>query len=153
MEIRSDQMPLKSILLVEDDECTLDLLVTIINLKFSPVALYCAVNGRAGLELFDEHKPDIVITDINMPEMDGVQLAGKIRASKLDSKVIVLTANTGKIAMEHDNGEAFEVDHFILKPIDFGLLFTAIKQCFGDPVHQVCGYNCAREPEIQAASG
>jgi len=137
MEPKSNPDPLISILLVEDDKASRDVLVTILARKFPAVSLYSAVNGRTGLELFIEHKPDIVITDINMPEMGGAQMAGKIRAIKPDTKFIVLTGNTGKVALEHAEGEGLEVDHYIQKPVDFGMLFGAIEKCLGELAQQV----------------
>ena len=50
--------------------------------------IYTAINGRLGLELFKEHTPDIVITDINMSKMCGEQMAENIRAIKPDTKII-----------------------------------------------------------------
>jgi DNA-binding response OmpR family regulator len=129
MEAISDPMPLISILYVEDDMDTLELLTTILADKFPDVALYSASNGRMGLELFKEHLPDIVITDINMPELNGVQMTDKIRAIKPDAKIIVLTADDGKATMEYAVGKGFEIDHYILKLIDFRVLFAAIKWC------------------------
>lgn len=136
MESKSNPNPSNSILLVEDDKATLELLATIISLKYPEVVLHRAFNGRKGLELFKEHKPDIVITDMNMPEMNGVHLADKIRVSEPDTKIILLTANTGKVTLEHADGESFEIDHYILKPVKFGILFAAIDQCLGEPAQQ-----------------
>ena len=136
MESIADTNPSISILLVEDDNTTRDLLGSIITLKFTDVALHTAGNGRTGLELFKTHTPDIVITDINMPEMGGVQMAGKIRAIKPDTKLIVLTGNTEKAALEHADGEGLEIDHYILKPVDFRMLFAAIEKCLGELAQQ-----------------
>ncbi len=52
-----------------------------IPLKFPDVELYTAENGKAGLDIFHEHAPDIVITDINMPVMDGIKMATEIKAA------------------------------------------------------------------------
>jgi YesN/AraC family two-component response regulator len=132
MKPRTNPMPSISILLVEDDSDTLEVLAKIFPIKFPDVALHTAINGRAGLELYKTHTPDIVITDVNMPELSGVQMADKIRAIKPDVKIIVLTAKTGKASLEHAVGEGFEIDHYILKPVNFGILFAAIEQCIGE---------------------
>jgi len=121
-----------SILIVEDDKDSKDLLVTIIGKKYPGLSIYFAINGKTGLELFKEHTPDIVITDINMPVMGGVQMTDKIRAIKPDTKIIVLTADTGKAALEDAVGKGFEIDHYIMKPVDFRELFAAIEQCIGE---------------------
>jgi YesN/AraC family two-component response regulator len=121
-----------SVLLVEDDKTTLDLLAIILTKKYPNAALYTAINARTGLELFTTHMPDIVITDINMPGMSGVQMAAKIWAIKPGSKLIVISGNTGKLPLVNSNGEGFEIEHYIEKPVNFGKLFAAIEQCFGE---------------------
>jgi YesN/AraC family two-component response regulator len=121
-----------SILLVEDDTATLGILASILPIKFPDVTLYTANNGISGLELFKTRFPGIVVTDINMPEMGGVQMADKIRAIKPDAKIIVLTADTGKIILEEAVGEGFEIDHYIMKPVNFDILFAAIEQCISE---------------------
>jgi len=91
LESISDPAQTISVLLVEDVNVTLDLLTIILAKKFPDVAFHTAINGRKGLELFKSHLPDVVITDINMPEMCGVQMSGKIRAINPDTKFIVST--------------------------------------------------------------
>jgi YesN/AraC family two-component response regulator len=121
-----------SILVVEDEVITLEYLVTILSKKFPGVALYKALNGRTGLELFKEHNPNIVITDINMPEMGGVQMAVNIHAMKPHTRFIVLTGNSKKQALQASTDKGFEFDHYIVKPVIFQELFTAVEKCIGE---------------------
>jgi len=132
VETISSLNPYISLLIVEDDDESREILVAILSRKFPDVTVYSAHNGRSGVDLFKTHMPDIVITDINMPEMSGVQMAGKIRAARPDTKLIVLTADTGKATLEDSVGKGFEVDHYILKPVDFGELLAAIEQCIAE---------------------
>jgi YesN/AraC family two-component response regulator len=130
-EMESIVTPMReiSILVVEDEAITLEYLVTTLAKKFPAFALYQALNGRTGLERFKEHTPDIVITDINMPDMGGVQMANKIRVIKPDTKFIILTGDTGQLTLDASIGNGFEIKHFIVKPVDFQDLFGAIEQC------------------------
>jgi YesN/AraC family two-component response regulator len=123
-------LPPVSVLLVEDEVIALKLLATILAKRFPGAALYSAVNGKAGLELFKEHQPDIVITDINMPEMNGTQLARTIRMINPRVKIIVLTA--GIEGLEDGAGKGVEIDYYILKPINFGDLFAALEACLAE---------------------
>lgn len=118
-----------SILLVEDEVAALELLANIVPKKFPGVALYTATDGRAALKLFKAHRSEIVITDINMPEMNGAKLIAEIRAIKPDVQIIVLTGDSGKASLEASIGGGFEIDHYIVKPVDFGLLFAGIEEC------------------------
>jgi YesN/AraC family two-component response regulator len=132
MESISNPIPSISILIVEDDDLTREILANMLGKKFPGVPLYTAINGRTGLELFKTHTPDIVITDINMPEMGGFQLVVNIRSIKPDTKLIVLTGCAGEAAMKDAVAKDFEFDHFIVKPVVFQELFAAIEQCFGE---------------------
>jgi YesN/AraC family two-component response regulator len=113
-----------SILFVEDDELILELQASVLTSKFPNVIIHTATNGKQGMELFKMHHHDIVITDINMSEMCGVQMATNIRALKQDTQFIAIT---GK-----DSSEIrFEFDHYIVKPVGFEALFAAIEKCIG----------------------
>jgi YesN/AraC family two-component response regulator len=136
MEPISGPLPPISILLIEDEKVTLELLSLILTKKFPEISLHTAINGRSGLELFKSNTPDIVITDINMPQMNGVQTAEKIRSIKPDSKIIVITGQSEKSVLQGLVGNGFEFDHFIVKPVVFQDLFDAIEQCIGEIARQ-----------------
>jgi YesN/AraC family two-component response regulator len=90
MELKTNSPRSISILFVEDDEIILELQSSILAVKYPDVMLYTAINGRLGLELFKAHMPDIVLTDINMSEMCGVQMAENIRSIKPETKIIAI---------------------------------------------------------------
>ena len=124
MESSSKPTHLFSILLVEDEKATLEYMTVILAKKYPDIILHTATNGRKGLELFKEYTPYIVITDITMPEVSGVQMSKNIRAAKPDTKLIAIT---GK-----DSDEIlFEFDQIIEKPVIINNLFTAIEKCIG----------------------
>ena len=125
-----------SILVVDDCQDACETLRLILKAKFPDITIYLAGNGKIGLDLFREHLPDIVITDINMPDMNGVQMAREICAVKPDTKLIVLTGDSGKIALETAIGGGVEIDHYIEKPIHFGTLFAAVERSLADIVRQ-----------------
>ena len=138
MENRAGQAPQLSILLVEDEEIDREILATALACKFPSVVLHTAMDGRTGLELFKTHRPDIVITDINMPEIGGFQLAVNIRSLKPDTKLIVLTGCAGEDVMGESVAKEFSIDHFILKPVVFQELFAVIEQCIGEVGQKTC---------------
>jgi YesN/AraC family two-component response regulator len=131
-------------LLVEDEVSTLRLLAAILAKKYPQTTLYTAINGRIGMEVYNSHTPDIIVTDLNMPEMDGVQMTSKIRALNSDTKFVVLTGNTGKPDLRDSEGKEFKFDHLIVKPVDFRELFAAIDQCLGEIT---CVTPCRSYPE------
>lgn len=130
METTQNSFPAISLLVVDDDQMARDVLNLMIARKFPNSSLYFAENGRIGVELFKEHIPDIVITDISMPVMDGIQMAGEIKSMKDDTKFIVLT---GYSEMDYSSKiNEFGIKDCILKPIVFKKLFDAIANCIDE---------------------
>jgi len=127
-----------SILFVEDDAMILELQVSVLMVRFPDVVIYSAVNGRLGLELFKAHTPDIVLTDINMSEMCGIQMSEQIRSIKKNTKIIAITGKSGepgengKFILRNSDGKSAEFDHVIVKPVDLSELHAAIDRCIGE---------------------
>ncbi|HBG04095.1 MAG TPA: response regulator [Geobacter sp.] len=118
-----------SILLVEDDATSREILASMLAVKFPQVAFLLANNGKTGLEAFKKHSPALVITDLNMPVMDGISMAAQIKSIDAGVKLIALTAFSDKSVRENSNAEAIGIDHYILKPVDYRMLLTTIQQC------------------------
>jgi len=83
-----------NVLLVEDETRLAELLKTAIGDYFSTFEV--AHDGIAGLDAFRALQPDIVITDITMPNMTGLELAEKIKKEKSDVPIIILSAYSDK---------------------------------------------------------
>ena len=130
MEPLQHSSPVISILVVEDDRVTREVLDLMIPKKFPNVTIYSTENGRTAVELFKKHKPGIIITDIQMPEMDGIEMAGEIKAMKADTKFIVLTAYSNTSYYEKFNNVGFH--DFLSKPIEFEKLYAAIENCIAE---------------------
>ncbi|MDD3343722.1 MAG: response regulator [Sulfurospirillaceae bacterium] len=111
-----------TILYVEDDTSTQEAMANTLRRVFEEV--YVANNGAIGLELFKEHHPDIIITDIQMPVLSGLSMAKAIKEINATTPIIVTTA----FNEEHYFIEAIEndIDAFLLKPIDKEKLFQTL---------------------------
>ena len=83
-----------------------------------------AVNGRRAVELTCQHRPDLVLMDIKMPEMDGITAAGKIYADKI-APVILLTAFSQPDIV--DKAKDSGVLGYLVKPVQESQLFPAIE--------------------------
>lgn len=104
----------KSILAVDDNSFFLDTLKTI--LRGSDYKLTCVTSGMAALRYLQKNRPDLFILDIEMPEMNGYELAGKIRAYGKKAPIIFLTGNaTRDYVLKAMNAGAAD---FIIKPIN-----------------------------------
>lgn len=101
-------------------------------MKYPDVAVYTARNGKAGLDLFTTHIPEIVITDINMPEMCGEEMSEKIRFLSPDTKIIVITGRSANTGFLHADNLGIKFDHLIIKPVNFHELFPLIEKWFAE---------------------
>jgi len=113
-----------NILYVEDDPDSRKQVTQIFELLFNSITL--ADNGQEGLKLYNNGEFDLVITDINMPKMDGITMSEKIKEIDISQKIIIVSA--------HDNGEYLlsairaGVDGFILKPVEIEQLQDSINK-------------------------
>jgi len=114
-----------SVLYVEDEPITRSAVARM--LKRRVATLYEAENGKEGLELFKQHRPNIVISDIRMPVMDGMAMSKEIKSLDKDSKIILTTAHSDASILL-DSIEV-GVDKYILKPLDMDALYSAMDQC------------------------
>lgn len=112
------------ILLVEDEKFTIDVYKKFVSRYFDHV--FAAANGEEGFEVYKEHKPDIVVADIMMPVMDGLEMSGLIKALNPEVQIIVSTAYMDTQMM----GRAIEagVDHYITKPLKRKLFLSVLEK-------------------------
>ncbi len=118
-----------TVLLVDDEEDVIQVIMKKINwegLGFSVIGY--ANNGVKALEMVEEFQPDVVMTDINMPYMDGMELAGHIKADYPGTKLLLFTGfDEFEYAKEAVH---LEVEEYILKPvnsIELTNVFTQLK--------------------------
>ena len=106
------------VLYVEDDESTRMEFVSLFELLFETVQV--AEDGLDALEKYKEDEFDLVITDINMPRMNGIELLKTIKTMNKLQKVVIITAyNDAEHLLEAIQAGASD---FILKPLDIDLL-------------------------------
>jgi signal transduction histidine kinase len=122
MKINDELLKEVKILYVEDDEDVMDGALKFLKRRFTTV--YSALNGKEGLEVFKEKNPDIVITDIQMPVMDGLQMAEEIKKISNDTPVIITTAFSDVPYLM--KAIELEIDGYIQKPIRHENLFDTI---------------------------
>jgi DNA-binding response OmpR family regulator len=104
-------MSAASVLVVDDDEDIRALLRTL--LERTGAVVYEAPDGREGLREFHAHRPDLVILDVSMPELDGWQMLDRIRDMS-DVPVLMLTARSEEL--ERVRGLHAGADDYVTKP-------------------------------------
>ncbi|NTV50723.1 MAG: EAL domain-containing protein [Geobacteraceae bacterium] len=103
------------LLYVEDDAEPREFLSKIIARKYPEMKLFIAENGFTGLNLYKEHRPDIVLSDMNMAEMDGIQLAREIKELDPEATIIAVTAYNDSYYLQ--NAIEVGIRHYVLKPV------------------------------------
>jgi len=108
----------KNILVVEDGQDIRDIIATTFGRIFKNT--YTANDGKEGLEKFKELKPDIIVTDIRMPNMSGNDMIDEIKQIDPNIPVIVVSGHGRMIKKEN------KADIFLEKPIKFDKLIREI---------------------------
>jgi PAS domain S-box-containing protein len=112
-------------ILVIDDEESIRLLLKV-SLKHKGYDVLLAEDGEAGVKAFEEFGPAIVITDIKMPGMDGIEVLKKVKKIDPDTRIIVITGH-GEMASAIEALQ-LEASDFINKPITDDALTVALKR-------------------------
>jgi len=112
-----------TILCVEDDASTRVLLDGLLTHKVKK--LYMANNGVEGLELFKELNPDIVLTDIFMPKMNGIEMSKQIKQINPEQHIAIFTALNEVSSL--NKAINIGVDKYIIKPIsDLNIFYKTL---------------------------
>ncbi len=103
-----------TLLYVEDDNCTRIQVAKILEVIVK--TLYVAKNGKEGLDKFKTHKPDVIITDILMPQLDGLSMSRQIREINAFVPIIITTAfSEANFLLEAID---MNIDRYLVKPIN-----------------------------------
>lgn len=122
METTNNQ-ELKTILVAEDVESNYLLLQAILRKEYT---LLHANNGQEAIDMFKQHSPDLILMDVKMPVMDGLEATRQIRVLSPGIPIIALTA----FAFDQDRTRVLEAgcNAYLTKPVSAPLLKETIKQ-------------------------
>jgi CheY-like chemotaxis protein len=128
---------MSKILIVEDNEMNRDVLSR--RLQRHGFSVCCAVDGAAGVEAAGRERPDIILMDVALGEMDGWEATQRIKANPATATipVIALTAH----ALASDRRKSIEVGcaAFETKPVDLSRLLAKIDACLQAKAPAVAG--------------
>ncbi|MBU3014048.1 response regulator [Poseidonibacter lekithochrous] len=102
------------LLLVEDEKAIRENYVTYLKMLFSEV--FEAEDGEKAYEIYKSKKPDILIIDINIPKLNGLELLEKIRENDHTTKAIILTAYTDKSFLL--KATSLKLTKYLVKPVN-----------------------------------
>jgi len=115
-----------TLLFVEDEGFIRKIALSVLRPYF--VEIFEASDGIEALEIYHRHKPDIIITDIEMPNMDGLSLCKTIRQEDKKTPIIITTAYTSTEYLLE--AVSLQLIKYLVKPIEEEPLFEALTACY-----------------------
>lgn len=120
----------KKILLVDDSNTVL-LMVRLI-LSQGRYELFTARNGREGVERAREERPDLILMDVVMPEMNGLDALVEIRKDAITRDIPVIMVTTRGEASSMETGYARGCNDYVTKPLHSNELLTKVRNLLGE---------------------
>jgi len=117
---------LKKILLIEDYAPTAKMIEEV--LKIAGYEMSTAINGTSGLQKAIEEKPGLILLDIMLPGIDGLEVCKRLKADPATAKIPVIAVSVKSSAEDIKKGLAAGVDEYIAKPFDPQKLIEAISR-------------------------
>ncbi len=124
MEIYKEHLQGAQLLLVEDNEINMDLATEL--LRDVGANVDCATNGMMALELASNKQYDLILMDIQMPEMDGLTATREIRKSISSESLPIIAMTAHAVKGEYEKSIAAGMNDHITKPIDPDILYRTL---------------------------
>jgi two-component system, cell cycle response regulator DivK len=119
----------KTVLIVEDNELNMKLFHDLV--KSLGLKVLQTKNGMEALSMAREHMPDLVIMDIQLPEVSGIEVAGWIKADPAIAHIPVLAVTAFAMKGDEDRIRASGCDGYLSKPIAVGSFLQTVKGFVG----------------------
>lgn len=114
----------KSVLFAEDDTITRNQMTEILEMLFRKV--FVASDGEEALRIFEDESPDVIISDIKMPKLDGLNFVRRVRQSNYEVPILLLTSFTEQDLLL--NAANLSIDGYLVKPVELErLTFTVCR--------------------------
>ena len=121
-------MSAKQILLIEDDQQFHNFVKEV--LESEDYAVLSAMNGAEASKLLEEHTPDLILTDLLMPEKDGVRLITEARVSHPQTPIIAMSGGQSAFSPVFlEAATTLGAAHTLDKPFDDEQLLTLVRSC------------------------
>ncbi len=116
-----------NLLYVEDEDFTRRIAISFLKPYFANI--YDARDGKEALEIFNTKRVDIIMTDIEMPNMNGLEFCREVRKKSSSAPIIITTAyTTTEYLLE---AVSLNLIKYLVKPMDEDAMFEALNICFG----------------------
>jgi two-component system cell cycle response regulator DivK len=120
------------ILVVEDNEKNMKLVRDV--LQAAGYRTLEATTGGRAVELASEHQPELVLMDVQLPDIDGVEALGRLRAGERTAAIPVLALTAQAMGGDRERFLAAGFDGYVSKPVDIVELVAVVRQHCAGPV-------------------
>lgn len=128
MELWLEKLKQLTLLYAEDEEGIRKPMANSLGYYFKEV--YEAHNGASGLEIYDNKRPDIILTDLRMPVKDGLYMVKEIRKIDKKTPILMITAHTDKEYLL--SAIELKIEKYLIKPVALDELLAALRLCIED---------------------
>ncbi len=128
-EIRAG--PDRIALLIEDNAPNVQLIERILKSR-GGIQLLVAMQGRLGLDLAGEHRPDLILLDANLPDLSGLEVLRKLKSSPELAAIPVIVTSADATTKQISAFKAAGAMEYLTKPLDVTQLLAVIDQAIGE---------------------
>lgn len=121
---------MKTILIVEDSATTRALIRAVID-ELGDVETVEAASGFEALKLLPQQEYDLIITDINMPDINGLELISFVRSNQRYIHLPIIIVSTERSEEDKKRGMALGATNYVTKPFKSGELLDIVKKTIG----------------------
>ncbi len=121
----------KTVLYIEDNKDNM----TVVRKALTAVgfAFVGAVDGISGLDLITRHDPDLILLDINLPDIDGYEVARRLRASPLPPRAPIVALTAHSLKGDAEKALAAGCDAYMVKPVNIRELQARVQSFLSAP--------------------
>ena len=120
-----------TILLIEDNDMSRDMLSR--RLRRKGFDLLCAADGITGIELAQSDSPDLILMDISLPVMDGLQATKQLKSDATTEMIPIIALTAHAMSGDREKCLAAGCDDYATKPVEFPALLSKIKSWAPEP--------------------
>ncbi len=122
-------MKQQRVLIIDDNDLNIQLATFV--LGHAEFAVGSAADARQGLLRIAEFRPDLILMDIQMPDMDGLTLTRRLKADPTTRHIVVVAFTAYAMKGDEAKMRSAGCDGYIAKPIDIGTFAQKVRSCMG----------------------
>ena len=129
MELKLLMMSQRTLLYIEDNPANMSLVRAILE-RFGDVKMYEAGTAEEGIEMAQQHQPDLILMDINLPGMNGFEAMQQLKLHDATRHIPVLGLSANAMSKDIERGKAAGFYDYVTKPIDVNHFLTVLDELY-----------------------